>query len=368
MDGNKKKYRIALFGSYPPPYGGVTVHIQRLKEVLVKNGFECRVYDFNNSQNSRPEKDIIVIKNPVVWAVKYLLSKKEDIIHTHNSDWRIRAMVGLLSLTGAKTIVTIHGDSLKYSIGDKNFIKRFFVIFFLKRTNFIIAVNQEIYNLCISLGIKKEKIAIIPGFIPPKIHDIELKITSKEIQFFIDTHSPILVGYAFKIVFHNNQDLYGIDMCIDLCFNLKKEYPEIGFIFILPLIGDNNYFEKLNQRIVECKLSNNFLFITGEKQLIPVLVNSKILIRPTNTDGDPLSIREALLFRVPVIASDVVQRPDGVVLFKNRDLKSLTNATLDVLKKYEIYRNRISIDQSDNSADKIIGIYQKVMNNEITIV
>jgi len=352
-----------LLGSYPPPYGGVTVHIQRLKETLVKKGFECHVYDFDISQVSRSEKDIILVKNPLIWAIRYLFSKKEDIIHTHNSDWRIRAMVGLLSLTGAKTIISIHGESLKNSTSRENFIKKFLVIFFLKRSSFVIAVNQGIYDLCISFGIKKEKIAVIPGFIPPVIQNGELAITSKRIQFFIDTHSPIIVGYAFKIVFHNNQDLYGIDLCIDLCFKIKKDYPEIGFIFILPLIGDMNYYDKLNQKIAEYEISNNFIFITGESQFMPVLIKSQLLVRPTNTDGDPLSIREALFFGVPVVASDIVQRPDTVVLFKNRDLKSLTYTTLEVLKNYDTYRNRISIDQSENSADKIIRIYEDLIND-----
>jgi len=359
---NKKIYKIALLGSYPPPYGGVTIHIQRLKKFIEQRGFECCVYDFNNSPVSRSEKDIIIVRNPLIWAIRYFFSKKEDIVHTHNSDWRIRLIVGSLSFTGAKTIVTIHGDSLKKSTRGKNFIKKFFVIFFLKRSNFIIAVNREIYDLCTLFGIKKEKLVVIPGFIPPIIQAEQLEIASEEVRSFIQLHSPLLVGYAYKILFFDNQDLYGIDLCIDLCFNLKRNYPNIGFIFILPLIGDTNYYDTLNKKIAECKLDNNFLFITGEEnQFIPVLVKSELLVRPTNTDGDSLSIREALFFRIPVIASDVVGRPDGVVLFKNRDLKNLTETTLEILKNYDTYKNRISHDQLENSADRIIGIYENLI-------
>jgi hypothetical protein len=46
---------------------------------------------------------------------------------------------------------------------------------------------------------------------------------------------------------------------------------------------------------------------------------SDIVIRPTNADGDSLSIREALYFQKPIIASDVVKRPTGTITFKTRN-------------------------------------------------
>jgi hypothetical protein len=42
-------------------------------------------------------------------------------------------------------------------------------------------------------------------------------------------------------------------------------------------------------------------------------------IRPAATDEDAISLREALYFNCPVIASDVVRRPKGTILF-NRSL------------------------------------------------
>jgi glycosyltransferase involved in cell wall biosynthesis len=357
-------YTIALLGSFPPPYGGVTVHIQRLYEAITKKGFRCHVYDFDISKVSCSEKDIIVVKNPVFWAFKYLFSKKEDIVHTHNSDWRIRAMMGILSLTGTKTMVSIHGESLKNSICGKNFVIRFLVVFSLKRVNYIIAANKEIFDLCISVGIKKEKIAVIVPFIPPQISEDELEITSKTVQSFIDNHSPVITAYAFKIAFYNNQDLYGIDLCIDLCSKLKQVHPTIGFIFYLPDIGDSDYYDKLNQKIAEYKIGNNFLFVTEKNQFLPILVKSTLFVRPTNTDGDSLSIRESLFFGIPVITSDVIQRPDDVILFKNRDLRDLTDKTLTLLKNYDAYKKQITMIQPQNSAERIIEIYGILINKK----
>jgi glycosyltransferase involved in cell wall biosynthesis len=48
--------------------------------------------------------------------------------------------------------------------------------------------------------------------------------------------------------------------------------------------------------------------------LAPALRLGTIFLRPTLTDGDALSIREAMAAGVPVLASDVVRRPTGVTV------------------------------------------------------
>ena len=39
--------RVALVGGYPPPYGGVSIHIQRLHTQCLKNKIRCTVYDIS---------------------------------------------------------------------------------------------------------------------------------------------------------------------------------------------------------------------------------------------------------------------------------------------------------------------------------
>jgi hypothetical protein len=40
-----KKPRIALIGPYPPPYGGISVHIQRMAAHLEAEDIEYVIYD-----------------------------------------------------------------------------------------------------------------------------------------------------------------------------------------------------------------------------------------------------------------------------------------------------------------------------------
>ena len=105
-----KSIRIALIGSYPPPYGGVSVHIERLKKKLNALGIDSVIYDFSQEFNLL-NKDIVPVKNPKKWFLKYFFTAKEDIIHSHMSDWRLRAAICLMSLFGKKMIISIHGSS-----------------------------------------------------------------------------------------------------------------------------------------------------------------------------------------------------------------------------------------------------------------
>lgn len=359
MKGNKPA-KIALLGSYPPPYGGVSVHIERLKYELRKRGIECVVYDFSGEPNDVSVDNVVVVRNPKTWLFKYIFTAKENIIHVHTSDWRLRAVIGLMGLIGKRTIISIHGESLNKSLRKGNWLVRQTIKFALKSSSFIIALNTDIEQLCLSLGVKSDRVKVIPSFIPPNIKGEEIAEIPKQVWDLMGSHSPVVSANAFRIRFHNNQDLYGIDMCIDLCANLKRDYPEIGFVFCLPDIGDYEYINKMKQRIVEKGINNNFLFVTQPYQFYPILMKSDVFVRPTNTEGDAISIREALYFKIPAVASDVVPRPEGTLLFKNREFNDFTLKVKDILDNYERYKKKLEVVKLENNFEKIIEVYQQL--------
>ena len=358
------KLKIAIVGPYPLPYGGVSVHIQRLKDKLEANGFKCVVYDLDKN-NTSLDNGITKIRFPLLWAVKYSIFAKEDIIHFHYSDWRARTLFGFMTLLGKKIIITIHGESLKESIINSGYLKRKLITYSLNHASYVIAVNPHIKECALLLGVNPELIDVIPAFIPPVIREKDIDEIPQDIWEFIDQHTPIISANAFKITFFKDHDLYGIDMCIDLCANLKNNYPNIGFVFCLPTIGDNNYFEMLKQRIISNGIENNFLFVTEKYNFYPILMKSQIFVRPTNTDGDSVSIREALNFEIPVVTSDVINRPKGSILFINRDLNDFTQKTINILQNYNYYKLNMSKIESISNLDKIIMKYRFVHIDKI---
>ncbi|VVB60148.1 Uncharacterised protein [uncultured archaeon] len=210
------------------------------------------------------------------------------------------------------------------------------------------------------IGINSDKITVLPGFLPPPILKKDLEDIPIEIWNFIKNHHPIISANAYKIVFYNNQDLYGIDMCIDLCKNLKKKYSQIGFIFCLPTIGDKKYFAKMKTKITQNDIDNNFIFVTEPYQFYPILMESDLFIRPTNTDGDSISIRESIFYKIPSVVSDVIPRPKGPNVFRNRDLNDLTLKVETILENYEKYKKELENLEIENNFTTIKNIYSSI--------
>jgi glycosyltransferase involved in cell wall biosynthesis len=354
------RLKIGLIGSYPPPYGGVTVHVQRLMKKLDEYHIDYVLYDILGRQRENKKNRIVCIRHPKLWILTYVFSNTTEIIHNHTTDWRGQVLVGLMGFLGKKTISTLHSERLIKFWKDYHGIKRKAIQFALQSTTSLIVVNENIREFCLSLGVDPARIFLIPAFIPPIPEKKEIQEIPEDIRDFIDTHDPVISANAFAIKFFKGEDVYGLDLCVELCHNLKQDHDTVGFLFFLPQIGDTHYFSDLQQRLAALNLQNNFLFVTQPYPFYPLLMKSSVFIRPTNTDGDAVSLREALYFGIPSVASDVVTRPEGTVLFKNRDIGDLTSKVKEVLDNYQYHKQRIQALPSGDYSARIVQVYYKV--------
>jgi len=326
---------------------------------LKAKGIEYVIYDV--SRTAKNEKNVVCITNLKRWLPKYFFFAKEDIIHYHSPNWIVRIIFGLMSFLGKKTIISIHGESLNDSLKNSSWFQNEIITFALKRTSFIIADNENIKKLVLSVGVSTSKVEVIPAFIPPVVKQEDFEKVPGHVWEFIDSHKPIISGNAFQITFYEGKDLYGLDLCIELISHLQKYYPNIGLVFCLPNSGDYKYLKKLQQQIKQKKIENNISFITEPLQEVyPIWIKSDIFVRPTCTDGDALSIREAMYFKIPVVTSDAVPRPEGVVLFENRDIHDFIEKTKKVLNDYEEYKSRANKLDSDSGFGKILEVYNEL--------
>lgn len=325
-----RKLKISLIGPYPPPFGGISVHIQRLKSSLDAAGHETAVYDLQKDKNSEPDR-IIGSKQAKMSLVADLFFSRKDIVHCFNTGWKMRVAMGLVSMFGKKTVVSIHGANLDDFLAKAGRFKKEIVAFFLKRVSFFIAANGQIEKTLLSLGIGADRVAVIPAFIPPITNDNDFDIIPGSASDFIATHYPIISANAFRLDFYHGHDLYGVDLCVELCARLKHFYPRLGIICCLAQVDDREYYDRLNQRIEEKYLADDFLFVTHVGPFHPILRKSQLFVRPTNTDGDAVSLREALFFDIPAIASDIISRPEGTILFGNRNIDDFTAKAKEAL-------------------------------------
>ena len=270
-----------------------------------------------------------------------------------------------------KKVLTIHGESKDLFdhkwVRDHKFI--FMHKYLPKLSLMALSLNSFDVIICVKKGDKEylkakgvnKPVLEVPAFIFP--FDDELTIIPKYILDFISSKKFVISANASLIQFYDHKDLYGIDMCIDLIEMLNANKKDIGMVFCLPSINDALYFNKLQNLIIDKGIERNFLFVNEKIELYPIIQRSQLFLRPTNTDGDAVSIREALLYKTPTIASDICVRPKGTILFKTRDINDLYNKTVDVINNYEKAKERLgSIELKDNAL-KLLKIYEEFIGN-----
>ena len=314
-------------GPLPPPLGGISVYLYRLSKLEKKSIF-------------LDQKEFQKFFKSSFWFIKQIFNfnKKNYVCHSHSL--YIRLMLYFLSFLSIHEFsLIIHGRSLIEQYNKSNFFMKFLIGKMLKRAEFIQVVNNDFRVFINSLGIKTKRIFVKNAFLPPPIEE-ESKILNTydgSLINFLQIKKPLITANAYALVFHSEQDLYGLDMCIELTKLLKKDYPNIGFLFALADEKRNPiYLEKMKNKVKELKLQENFYFMIGQKELWPIFRKIDLMVRPTNTDGDSISIREALHFNTLVVASNITTRPEGCILFQNRDLNDFYNKCKLSLKKIQL--------------------------------
>jgi len=355
MKNRKNKIKIALLGSYPPPYGGVSVHIKRLHQFLTnKENIESYVYNFSSTISGN---NIINMKEVYNWLK--ILFLKQDIYHCHitSMHWVWLTIFYVYSkINRARFIITYH--SLRFTKKDFALLPRIILKQIFNDTKYIVVSNNIIKNTLKSLGANCKNIKVIPAFIPDTSN---LNPLPNIITEFIQNHSPVLSSYAYSIINIQKKDLYGVKMIIEACYELVEKYPNIGFVVCITHSNKND-INAINTLIKYKGISDNILVYNKAIEGLHALWGrSDIYLRPTLSDGDSVALRESIYLKTPSIASDCVKRPPNVILFKNDNVESFIEAIVCVLNNYSWYKNSLNDNKDMGSAEKINSIYQKII-------
>lgn len=311
-----KKKTIAIIGVLPPPYGGISVHIERLCGALAELDIPYVIYD--ESKQSEKNDHVVPIDQIERWSMRYLFKKNEDIIHNHFLRWKVRFTLSLLRLKGKKVIHTVH------SLREEHYsIVHLIMIYFTGLlSNHFIVVNEEIKEKLLKLKIPANKITVIPAFIRP-IEDESITIPTY-INDVFENYSQVMIANGGIGNLQDGEELYGLDLCIEMFKSIADKRPNVAFLYCVTHVTNEDAEKRFREQLTKYGLNQRFMLIKEKMPLYPLLKKSNMFVRPTRSDGDAISIREALYYKVPVITSDVVKRPAGVKLFKNNDLQEFT--------------------------------------------
>lgn len=328
----KLKNKIAIIGPYPLPYGGISVHVQRVVAQLEnKKNIEFDFY--NETRNSFYKQACYNFSSNAGKFISLLrlLFYPYCLIHHHSPDLNIRIVLSLFGFLGKNIYLHIHGASLKDSLDSG--IRGKLLKKLLKYVH-ILADNNEIGRLAKENEAKT--VTILDAFIPPVYNETYFMEFNNKYKF-ITTNYDLVIGMVGWFAYYNREDLYGFDLLIKAVRILKHKY-KISIIVSVNGIIEKKLHDEFIRDIKKYNLEDNFCLIYENLQEIwPIYIISDVFIRPTNTDGNAISVKEALWFETPVICSDCIDRPLGTILFRNRDAKSLAQKIEQMILKNDSY-------------------------------
>lgn len=352
---------ITLIGTYPPPYGGVSIHIKRLNLALQRRGLKVAVLAQPDSDSD--DDGVCPTRLGPSWYIHQLLRRNTGVLHFHTSGLNSRRLLllSVLAFLGKPVVITFHSfrdepqaHLLKFSSMPSLALRAF---------PHIICVGAEVRDKIVGLGVNPSRTSVISSYLPPVLNDDDRRQIHPDVDRFLNSHHPVITASAYRLVFFEGEDLYGLDLCVELCRHLIRNYPHLGFVFSLPDIGDEGYYASILQRISDYDLDNHFCFSHTLAEYWPIIERSSLFVRPTNTDSYGVSVAEAIDLGVPAIASDVCERAPGTILFRKRDFQDLLEKTRMVLDNLDEHKRRLAnhrIGQT-GTVDRIIAVYRSVM-------
>jgi glycosyltransferase involved in cell wall biosynthesis len=344
--------KILQLGPYPPPHGGVQTHVVALVDFLREQGIDCDVV--NLTRFRRPSENGIYYPSNSFSVMGHLISHTYDIIHLHIGGriWlrQLGLMLACSVLPNTKCVFTFHSGGYPSSSEGRSAHARTLRAFLLRRFDGLIAVNEEIAQFFRALGVKAQRIHVISPYLGFGATALGQSSLPAEVSNFFAGHNPVLISVG------GLEPEYDVGLQMKALGIIRTRRPQAGLL----VVGSGSLDGMIRNEASLFPYAEHIL-ISGDLAhgaTLQAVQRSDVMLRTTWYDGDAISVREALHFGVPVIATDNSMRPAGVHLISGRSLDELVRAVEKILTSAP---ERIPIvPESDRNLKEVLRLYEKL--------
>lgn len=286
--------KILLIGPVPPPHGGISVHVSELRRQLTAAGIPCEVLDTRD-----------VRRGFTMW--RYAWNGWTLHLHTngHNAkSWWLALLCGIAGRLAAGCVLTLHSGMAPAYLNSSPWrmsVARMVCGLYTR----VVCVSPAILD-----AVPNDRTEILPACLPVARGTAAV---GDRLAAWIEGRRPLLSTALFF------RPEYGFDVLSAAMKRLREAHPALGCVV---MGGTAPYTD------------GGTMFLTGDLDhdtCLALMARSDVFVRPTLQDGDSISVREALSLGVPVVASRVGTRPDGVVLFRPGDAEDLASKVEEAL-------------------------------------
>lgn len=233
-------------------------------------------------------------------------SKAKEIIKRNKEDWRVTTqdpyetgMVGFLGkiFLGVKWQAQIHTDLLSpffFRQSIKNKIRVLLAKMIIWKADSIRVVSERIKKSLLNLGIKEEKIEVLPIAI-----DVSA-IKNMPVTFDLKEKFPQFDFRALSVSRLTPEK--NIRLAITAISKLAEEYPRMGFI----IAGEGECQEDLKKEAEERGVEKNVVF-TGKlsfQEAIGAMKTADIFLSSSVYEGYGVAVAEAMASNCPIVMTD----------------------------------------------------------------
>jgi glycosyltransferase involved in cell wall biosynthesis len=320
-----KVNRAVLAGFYPPPFAGEPVHVKQLAQLLRDHGLAVEILNLNRHARPSPEYHSDTRRGALLWKL-FTLADRTSILHLHTNghsrkSWLMILVASLAArFRGTPAVLTLHSGLFPAYVAGFGMARRELGKWILGAFTRVVCVNSEISRAVQRLGITGSRTAIIPAFLGVA-EKVELAPPDR---MLIREFRTLVVAVAGG----EEDPERGLGVVLRAVQQLVGLIPGLGVVLMGWQVGP-----KTRPLIDELGLARRAVCLgeVSHDRCLAFLRAADVVVRSTFADGDAITVREALAFGVPVVASVTDFRPEGVTLFRKGDVSDLVAKLSQVL-------------------------------------
>ena len=346
------KMRIVQLGPVPPPHGGVSTNMLAIHRKLIELGHESTIIDVTDRGGKTTDTHVLKPRS-AFGLIKLLLTMECDIVHYHlGGDFSVK-LAGLAYLCGIlprkRSVLTFHSGGYARNSADTS-RHRSLRGSALRSVDLLIGVNDEMMDMFKAFGVSEERTRLILPFELNK-PDPSVRLPA-ELKDQCSRFGPLLLSVGAL------EKEYGNEFLVEAMPKLLERFPDAG----LMIVGAGTQRDALSDVIKTRGLADRIV-MTGNLDhpfVLHLIERADVLMRLTDYDGDSIAVREALFLGTPVIASDNVRRPNGVLLLKPPfDPGRLVQAVITACE-WQIAGHCTAPGEMGNAV-KVVAAYQELL-------
>jgi glycosyltransferase involved in cell wall biosynthesis len=213
--------RVLLVGDYPPPHGGVAVHVQQLHQFLRGRNVEAKVLDIG--KGGRPAPEVLPVRSIAQFGMRlagFLATGWTVHVHTSGNNpksWLLAATAGVPA-PGAPRVITLHSGLLPDYLAASS-TRRTFARAALAGYSRVVAVSEAVKDALLMCGVPAEKVVVHPAFCASQVQPGPVPNAVEAVRA---RRRPLLV------MAHHPSPVYGRLLMFRALRVLAEEWPDVG--------------------------------------------------------------------------------------------------------------------------------------------